>query len=54
MPFRYVKGEDGNPIMPEVSTCLHVAWLVYTHKTNSQGMKDLIKKDADKAVDDLI
>lgn len=34
MPFRYVKGEDGKPIMPN-------------------GMVDLIKKDADKAIDDL-
>lgn len=35
MPFRYVKGEDGKPIMPE-------------------GMVELIKKDADKAIDDLM
>ncbi|KAF4455520.1 carboxypeptidase D [Fusarium albosuccineum] len=34
MPFRYVKGEDGKPIMPK-------------------GMVDLIRKDADKAIDDL-
>ncbi|EPE05974.1 hypothetical protein F503_02803 [Ophiostoma piceae UAMH 11346] len=34
MPFRYVKGEDGKPIMPD-------------------GMVELIKKDADKAIDDL-
>ncbi|KAF4986912.1 hypothetical protein FDECE_15694 [Fusarium decemcellulare] len=34
MPFRYVKGEDGKPIMPK-------------------GMIDLIRKDADKAIDDL-
>ncbi|KAL2111525.1 hypothetical protein VUR80DRAFT_9879 [Thermomyces stellatus] len=34
MPFRYVKGNDGKPIMPE-------------------GMLDLIRKDADKAIDDL-
>ncbi|KAK8098441.1 carboxypeptidase D [Apiospora kogelbergensis] len=34
MPFRYVKGKDGKPIMPE-------------------GMVDLIKKDADKSIDDL-
>ncbi|KAI6377845.1 hypothetical protein MCOR25_002367 [Pyricularia grisea] len=34
MPFRYVKGEDGKPIMPK-------------------GMVELIKKDADKAIDDL-
>ncbi|KAI0521816.1 DUF431-domain-containing protein [Xylaria bambusicola] len=35
MPFRYVKGDDGNPVMPD-------------------GMLDLIKKDADKSIDDLI
>ncbi|KAI0012279.1 DUF431-domain-containing protein [Xylariaceae sp. FL0662B] len=34
MPFRYVKGDDGKPVMPE-------------------GMVELIKKDADKAIDDL-
>ncbi|KUI72803.1 Protein arginine N-methyltransferase SFM1 [Cytospora mali] len=34
MPFRYVKTEDGEPIMPK-------------------GMRDLIGKDADKAIDDL-
>ncbi|EMR66302.1 putative duf431 domain-containing protein [Eutypa lata UCREL1] len=34
MPFRYVKGSDRKPIMPE-------------------GMVDLIKKDADKSIDDL-
>ncbi|RYP61660.1 hypothetical protein DL770_009739 [Monosporascus sp. CRB-9-2] len=34
MPFRYVKGPDGKPIMPD-------------------GMIDLIKKDADKSIDDL-
>ncbi|KAI1826095.1 DUF431-domain-containing protein [Xylaria intraflava] len=34
MPFRYVKGDDGKPVMPE-------------------GMMELIKKDADKSIDDL-
>ncbi|KIH89263.1 hypothetical protein SPBR_07748 [Sporothrix brasiliensis 5110] len=34
MPFRYVQGDDGKPIMPE-------------------GMVDLIRKDSDKAIDDL-
>ncbi|KAL1840975.1 hypothetical protein VTJ49DRAFT_7581 [Mycothermus thermophilus] len=34
MPFRYVKDDDGKPIMPE-------------------GMVELIRKDADKAIDDL-
>lgn len=35
MPFRYVKGEDGQPIMP-------------------QGMIDLIKKDSEKGLGDLL
>ncbi|KAA8652238.1 hypothetical protein EYZ11_002307 [Aspergillus tanneri] len=35
MPFRYVKGDHGQPIMP-------------------QGMIDLIKKDADQGIDDLV
>ncbi|KAI1360365.1 DUF431-domain-containing protein [Xylaria arbuscula] len=35
MPFRYVKGDDGKPVMPD-------------------GMLDLIKKDADKSIDDLM
>ncbi|KAL1865675.1 hypothetical protein Daus18300_007051 [Diaporthe australafricana] len=34
MPFRYVKAEDGQPVMPK-------------------GMRELIGKDADKAIDDL-
>ncbi|KAF2018050.1 DUF431-domain-containing protein [Aaosphaeria arxii CBS 175.79] len=35
MPFRYVKGADGGPIMPE-------------------GMMDLIKKDSEKGLGDLL
>ncbi|KAF2690751.1 DUF431-domain-containing protein [Lentithecium fluviatile CBS 122367] len=35
MPFRYVKGEDGRPIMP-------------------RGMVDLIMKDSEKGLDDLL
>ncbi|KAI8934182.1 hypothetical protein NX059_008931 [Plenodomus lindquistii] len=35
MPFRYVKGEDGQPIMPK-------------------GMVDLIIKDSEKSLDDLL
>ncbi|KAI5867116.1 DUF431-domain-containing protein [Durotheca rogersii] len=34
MPFRYVCGDDGRPVMPE-------------------GMLDLIRRDADKGIDDL-
>ncbi|GMM36561.1 protein-arginine N-methyltransferase [Saccharomycopsis crataegensis] len=35
MPFRYVIGEDGNPILP-------------------QGMVDLIKRDSEQSIDDLL
>ncbi|KAF2833598.1 DUF431-domain-containing protein [Ophiobolus disseminans] len=35
MPFRYVKGDDGRPIMPE-------------------GMVDLIIRDSEKSLDDLL
>jgi len=35
MPFRYVKGDDGKPIMPK-------------------GMVDLIIKDSEKSLDDLL
>ncbi|KAI0399823.1 DUF431-domain-containing protein [Xylaria palmicola] len=35
MPFRYVKGDDGKPIMPE-------------------GMMELITKDADKSINDMM
>lgn len=50
MPFRYVTGNDGQPIMPKVCyvhrSCIPT-WLT------KQGMMELIKKDADKGVDDL-
>jgi len=50
MPFRYVKGADGEPVMPEVFVlCLCAAALADVVK----GMVDLIKQDADKAIDDL-
>lgn len=55
MPFRYVVGKDGEPIMPPVSlhflqTCSK-AGDVETDKV--QGMVDLIKKDSEKSLDDL-
>lgn len=53
MPFRYVKGEDGKPIMPAVSDV--DLWCVTGQADQvSQGMVELIKKDADKAIDDLM
>lgn len=54
MPFRYVRGEDGGPVMPEVSmyTSLSLMFAVLMHFV--QGMFELIKKDADKGLDDLL
>lgn len=54
MPFRYVKGEDGQPVMPEVSSCSRADPLrVALPAHRSQGMVDLIRKDSDKAIDDM-
>lgn len=58
MPFRYVKSEGGEPIMPEVSIVVRVfILLTYSnlghHTHRSQGMVDLIRKDSDKAIDDM-
>ncbi|KAK3392151.1 SAM-dependent RNA methyltransferase [Sordaria brevicollis] len=39
MPFRYVTDKDGKPIMPDASSF--------------PGMVELIKKDSDKAIDDM-
>ena len=52
MPFRYVKGEDGKPIMPDVSCTPSPGRSLPTHNT-AQGMVDLIGKDTDKAIDDM-
>jgi hypothetical protein len=53
MPFRYVKGEDGKPVMPEVSDAsLPEAHMQFSYIP--QGMIDLIRNDADKAIDDLL
>ena len=51
MPFRYVKGADGMPVMPKVRRP-ESRGAPYTDIA-IQGMVDLIKKDADKAIDDL-
>lgn len=51
MPFRYVKSDDGKPIMPEVSSCSLPLAIPSADKT--QGMVDLIRKDSDKAIDDM-
>lgn len=51
MPFRYVKDAQGEPIMPDVSILRNDRDLDADQIL--QGMMDLIKKDADKGVDDL-
>ncbi len=52
MPFRYVKGDDGKPIMPEVGQDVAAGCRAIRMLT-PQGMVDLIRADADKAIDDL-
>src|SRR5271170_8124168 len=51
MPFRYVKGADGQPIMPEAGIMRKGKTLNRTD--NVQGMLELIKEDADKGFEDL-
>ncbi|KAK1445307.1 hypothetical protein CCUS01_12633 [Colletotrichum cuscutae] len=63
MPFKYVTDKDGQPIMPEVSFEIFPIPIPPLREvpgdencatlTSLQGMVDLIKKDADKAIDDL-
>jgi ribosome biogenesis SPOUT family RNA methylase Rps3 len=51
MPFRYVKGSDGKPVMPEVRKS-HASLPKLTDQY--QGMLELIRKDAEKGFGDLI
>ncbi|EAT87533.2 hypothetical protein SNOG_05142 [Parastagonospora nodorum SN15] len=55
MPFRYVKGEDGRPIMPEARK-QHLLFQLGPRFTDiiRQGMVDLIIKDSEKSLDDLL
>lgn len=55
MPFRYVKGDNDEPIMPQVSSCGLILAKACPVPTNAlfQGMRELIEKDTDKAVNDL-
>lgn len=54
MPFRYVTDGAGNPIMPAVRTPRRTSEIPTTYADlHDQGMKELIQKDTDKAVDDL-
>lgn len=52
MPFKYVRGEDGRPIMPEVSSVKPPCrlWLL----TCLQGMLKLLVEDMDKGIGDLL
>ena len=50
MPFRYIKDENGSPVMPKVSIgTFETAF----PKQSLQGMLDLIKKDSEKGFGDL-
>jgi hypothetical protein len=50
MPFRYVKGRDGQCIMPEVGGPDLISLIALT---GMQGMIELIKKDSEKGFGDL-
>jgi hypothetical protein len=57
MPFRYVKGDDGRPIMPEVRAYITQRIIFCNNATCShhrKGMVDLIIKDSEKSLDDLL
>lgn len=59
MPFRYVKGEDGQPIMPKVCAPISLDHVVFQiHRLCAylitQGMVELIIKDSEKSLDDLL
>jgi hypothetical protein len=51
MPFRYVKGLDGQCIMPEVGGPDLFSLIAVL--TGMQGMIELIKKDSEKGFGDL-
>lgn len=50
MPFRYVTGSDGQPVMPNVGIIHGYLELMLTEV---QGMMELIKKDSEKGFGDL-
>lgn len=55
MPFKYVKGQDGAPIMPEVGRHRVLLCIPATSLTSLlQGMITLLARDADKGILDLL
>lgn len=55
MPFKYVRGEDGKPVMPKVSCpVFHIALEILTKPNLVQGMLELLASDADKDILDLL
>lgn len=54
MPFRYVKGKNGEITVPEVGREILSSFGLVTSLTdNVQGMIDLIKADSEKGFGDL-
>lgn len=51
MPFRYVLDKAGKPIFPDVS---QNSRSFLSHANITQGMIDLIKKDSERGIDDLL
>ena len=50
MPFRYMKNQNGDIIMPKVGDLMSNMTFA---KRRSKGMLDLIKKDSEKGFGDL-
>ena len=52
MPFKYVKGKDGKPIMPDVRYDMEISSILVLSMT--QGMVKLLVEDMDKGIGDLL
>ena len=55
MPFKYVRADDGRPILPEVSPWAITLSFDRARKADcAKGMLELLAKDADKDILDLL
>lgn len=54
MAFRYVKADDGKPVMPKVRSRSYRSLVLLSYTNILQGMLELIGKDAEKDIMDLL
>ena len=52
MPFRYVTDDKGEPILPEVGP--RSSYRATDDADTQQGMLEVIKKDSERGIDDLL